>query len=64
MPTPIKFGLSLIVILIAIGAYYFQDSIGQVGPKYAVLFLGAFMVAGMWIFPEVTRKDIRRNDRG
>jgi hypothetical protein len=61
MPFPIKFGLSVIVILVAIAAYFFQDSLGQVGPKYATAFLGVFMVVAMWVFPEVTRKS---DDRG
>ncbi|EWY39059.1 hypothetical protein N825_08635 [Skermanella stibiiresistens SB22] len=56
MPFPIKMTLTVIVILAAAGAYLFQDSIGQVGPKYAVLFLGVFMAVAMWVFPEVTRK--------
>jgi hypothetical protein len=60
MPFPIKTGLTIIIILVAAAAYVFQDAIGQVGPKYAVLFLGAFMAAAMWIFPEVTRKEGRR----
>jgi hypothetical protein len=47
MPFPIKMGLTIIVILVAAGAYFYQDSIGQVGPKYAVLFLGIFMAVAM-----------------
>jgi hypothetical protein len=57
MPFPIKFGLSVIVILVATAAYLFQESLGQVGPKYATAFLGVFMVVAMWVFPEVTRKN-------
>lgn len=62
MPFPIKFGLSVIVILVAIGAYFFQDSLGQQGPKYATAFLGVFMVVAMWVFPEVTRKADDKKD--
>jgi hypothetical protein len=57
MPFPIKLALSVAVVLVAVAAYYYQSSLGQVGPKYAVLFLGVFMVAAMWVFPEVTRKE-------
>jgi hypothetical protein len=57
MPFPIKLTLSLIVIAVAIAAYLFQDAAGQVGPKYAIMFLAPFMVIAMWIFPEVNRKD-------
>lgn len=56
MPVRIKLIISLAVTLIAIAAYFFQDHLGQVGPKYAVLFLGALMVGAMWLFPEVKRK--------
>lgn len=56
MPKPIKILLSVIVALATIGAYLFQDHLGQEGPKYAVLFLGPFMIFGMWLFPEVMRK--------
>ena len=56
MPFPIKTALSIIVLLVAIAGYFYQDSIGQHGPKIAILFLAPFMVIAMWIFPEVTRK--------
>jgi hypothetical protein len=56
MPFPIKTALSIIVLLVAIAAYVYQDSLGMHGPKIAVLILGPFMVIAMWIFPEVTRK--------
>lgn len=57
MPFPIKLGLSVVVFFVAIATYLYQDSIGNVGPKWAALFLGVFMVVAMWIFPEVTRKE-------
>ena len=56
MPFPIKTALSVIVLLVALAAYFYQDSIGQHGPKLAIMFLAPFMVVAMWIFPEVTRK--------
>lgn len=59
MPFPIKFALSVVVVAVALAAYLFQDAAGQVGPKYAIMFLAPFMVVAMWIFPEVTRKDTR-----
>ncbi len=63
MPFLVKLGLSAAVLLVAAIAFWFQDSIGQSGPKYAILFLAPFMIAAMWIFPEVTRKD-RRPEQG
>lgn len=56
MPFPIKTGLSVVVLLVALAAYFYQDLIGMHGPKLAILFLAPFMVVAMWIFPEVTRK--------
>jgi hypothetical protein len=49
MPFPIKTGLSIVVLLVAIAAYFYQDSIGMHGPKIAIMLLAPF-------FPEVTRK--------
>lgn len=60
MPTIVKLTISLIVILVAAAGYALQAHLGQVGPKYAVLALGAFMVIAMWLFPEVSRKEIRK----
>ncbi|MFG1346851.1 hypothetical protein V5F59_18330 [Xanthobacter autotrophicus DSM 431] len=56
MPNHIKLMLSLVVLAVAAAGYVFQSSLGQVGPKYAVAFLGAFMVVAMWVFPEVQRR--------
>jgi hypothetical protein len=56
MPFHIKTALSVIVLLVACAAYYYEDSIGQFGPKIAVMLLAPFMVVAMWIFPEVTRR--------
>ena len=56
MPFPIKLALSVVVALATLAGYYFQNYLDPIGPKYAILFLGAFMIVSMWIFPEVTRK--------
>ena len=56
MTFPIKTGLSIIVLIVAIAAYFYQDALGMHGPKIAIMFLAPFMVVAMWIFPEVTRK--------
>jgi hypothetical protein len=57
MPFRIKLTLSAMVLAVAIAAYWFQGSLGRVGPQYATLFVGVFMVVAMWIFPEVARKE-------
>lgn len=56
MPFPIKFGLSVIVLIVAALGFVFEFSLGKVGPSYAILFLAPFMIVAMWIFPEVHRK--------
>lgn len=59
MPTIVKLAISLIVVLVAGAGYALQVHLGQEGPRYAVLFLGGLMVIAMWLFPEVSRKEIR-----
>lgn len=56
MPNHVKILLSLVVLAVAAAGYVFQDGLGLDGPKYAVAFLGAFMVVAMWVFPEVQRR--------
>ena len=55
MPPKIKIGLSLAVALAALAGWFFMRHLGQVGPQWAVAFLGPFMVISLWIFPEVMR---------
>ncbi|WCS27921.1 hypothetical protein LOK46_14180 [Methylobacterium sp. NMS14P] len=55
MPFPIKFGLSVAVALAALAGWFYMGYLGQVGPRWAVAFLGPFMVFSLWIFPEVMR---------
>lgn len=56
MPTRVKLILSLVVLAVAAAGYAFQAGLGMSGPKYAVAFLGVFMVVAMWVFPEVQRR--------
>jgi hypothetical protein len=44
----------------AAGGYLFMVYLGQRGPSYAVVFLGVFATAAMWIFPEVVKKDLNQ----
>lgn len=55
MPFPIKFGLSVMVALAALAAWFFMGHLGQSGPQNALVFLGPFCVVSLWIFPEVMR---------
>jgi hypothetical protein len=57
MPVKIKLGLSLIVVLVAAIAFYFQHKLGHDRVQYVVAFLGFFMIFAMWLFPEVKRSE-------
>jgi len=57
MPVKIKLGLSLVTILVAAIAAYYQHLLGHGRIQYAVVFLGLFMIFAMWLFPEVKRED-------
>jgi hypothetical protein len=57
MPVRIKLGLSLVTILVAAIAAYYQHLLGHGRIQYVVAFLGLFMIFAMWLFPEVKRED-------
>jgi len=57
MPVKIKLGLSLLVVLVAAIAFYFQNMLGHDRNQYVVAFLGLFMIFAMWLFPEVKRDE-------
>jgi hypothetical protein len=57
MPVKIKLGLSLVVVLVAAIAFYYQHGLGHDRIQYLVAFLGFFMIFAMWLFPEVKRDE-------
>ena len=57
MPVKIKLGLSLLVVLVAAIAAYYQHILGHERMQYVVAFLGCFMIFAMWLFPEVKRDE-------
>jgi hypothetical protein len=57
MPVKIKLGLSLLVVLVAAVAAYYQHVLGHDRIQYVVAFLGCFMIFAMWLFPEVKRDE-------
>jgi len=57
MPVKIKLGLSLVTILVAAIAAYYQHRLGHDRVQYVVAFLGCFMIFAMWLFPEVKRDE-------
>lgn len=58
MPFRIKLGLSVVVTLVIVAAYFHQRALGHEGPQWALLFLAPFMLVALWIFPEVMRKPV------
>ena len=52
MPVKIKLGLSLMVVVVAAIAFYFQHMLGHDRIQYVVAFLGFFMIFAMWLFPK------------
>jgi hypothetical protein len=63
MPTKFKLLLSILVVAIAVLMFMLQRDLGNSVPSYICLFVGALMVLGMWIFPEVRKEsphDARR----
>ena len=67
MPVRIKLGLSLLVVLVTAIAAWYQHTLEHDRIQYVVVFLGAFMIFAMWLFPEVKREEpaggVRRNTR-
>jgi hypothetical protein len=57
VPVKIKLGLSLVTILVAAIAAYYQHLLGHDRIQYVVAFLGCFMIFAMWLFPEVKRDE-------
>jgi hypothetical protein len=57
MPVKIKLGLSLVTVLVAAIAFYYQHRLGHDRIQYVVAFLGLFMIFAMWLFPEVKREE-------
>lgn len=58
MPFPIKLGLSVVVALVIVAAFFHQRALGHTGPQWALLFLAPFVLVALWIFPEVMRKPV------
>ena len=57
MPVRIKLGLSVLTVLVAAIAAYYQHILGHDRIQYVVTFLGFFMIFAMWLFPEVKREE-------
>lgn len=56
MPFRVKIGLSVVMVLVIIAAFFHQRALGHAGPQWALFVLAPFMLVALWIFPEVMRK--------
>ena len=52
MPNNIRAGLSVVVALVAAGAFYFERQAGGGGLQWLALVLGVCMIGAVWLFPE------------
>jgi hypothetical protein len=55
MPTYIKVIITLLVTITVVGAHFQQAAAGQSTNQWVVLFLGAFMIFALWLFPETKK---------
>ena len=64
MPTNIKVGLSILVLVVGVLMYIWEADQGNVQLSWIVIGLSVFMVFAMWIFPETvqTREDQKEPD--
>ena len=64
MPTNIKVGLSILVLVVGVLMYIWEVDQGNVQLSWIVIGLSVFMVFAMWIFPETgqTREDQKEPD--
>lgn len=56
MPNSLKTILSVAVAITAVIIHFAQASAGQDVTKWVVLFLGAFMIFALWLFPETKKR--------
>jgi uncharacterized membrane protein YobD (UPF0266 family) len=64
MPTNIKVGLSIVVLVVGVLMYIWEVDQGNLQLSWIVIGLSIFMVFAMWIFPETgqTREDQKEPD--
>jgi len=52
MPNGIKAAISIVVLVVAGVAHWYEKQVGNEQLSWVVVGLGAFMVLAMWLFPE------------
>ena len=62
MPTNIKISVSVIVTLVGMGAFVFEQQFGDSIVGVVAILLAVFMILSIWIFPET--KGIDNDNKG
>ena len=57
MPTNIKISVSVIVTLVGMGAFVFEQQFGDRVVGEVAILLAVFMILSIWIFPETKGTD-------
>ena len=57
MPTNIKISVSVIVTLVGMGAFVFEQQFGDSIVGVVAILLAVFMILSIWIFPETKGTD-------
>ena len=57
MPTNIKISVSVIVTLVGMGAFVFEQQFGDSIVGVVAILLAVFMILSIWIFPEAKGTD-------
>ena len=57
MPTNIKISVSVIVALVGMGAFVFEQQFGDSIVGVVAILLAVFMILSIWIFPETKGTD-------
>lgn len=55
MPTYMKIIITCLVVIASVAVHFYQEAIGQSVDQWLVLFLGAFMIFALWLFPEAKK---------
>ena len=61
MPTNIKISVSVIVTLVGMGAFVFEQQFGDSIVGVVAILLAVFMILSIWIFPETKGTDNDNN---
>lgn len=62
MPTNIRAGLSVVVAIVAVVAFFLESQVDSGVLRWIVLGLAAFMIWAVWLFPEAKSRRERSKE--